>query len=405
MTLAWQREHSGGTRGSSLHDAPAVDEVFCRSLATHWQGDFSAKTRLLVICSHHDATLDISFLRPFAGDTGKASGNTAVVVLDENALSSLYAQTAPASDHLGLAPILACFNPTHVVICRYWGARSADIKAELRQLNIPVITFLDDDLFHVPLEAGQNVFAFFNDPDRRRTLQMWVEEADLLLVSTPQLAKSLKRLRKTRPMEVCEIYRSVTDEEFALIPGLSEDEDVIGYMGSQSHADDLDLWVPSLVSLMQERPTLRFETFGTIPMPIALKAFGDRVHARGKAASYDEFINTLRMTQWSLGLAPLAETAFNANKACTKWVEYTLAGIPTLASPGPVYASAISRQACAATETDTVKSAITRLLDNPDARASLLSSAVKELKNNYKVVQHQRFLLKVLKSASRKSST
>lgn len=397
--MAWQREHRGGANVRSAHDAPSMQEIFCRSLATHWQGRFSAKTRLLVICSNRDATVDISFLRPFEN-----VANTSMLVLDEQALTALYAKQGMDEETPGLDLILEGFNPTHVIGCRYWGNRTSEIMATLRKRDVPVITFLDDDLLNVPLEAGQNVAAYFENPERRSALTTWIEDADLLLVSTPILATSLKTRRKRRPLETCNIYRSVTEDELALIPMIENDQDCIGYMGSQSHADDLETWVPALVTLMHDRPGLRFETFGTIPMPTALKAFGNRVFARGKAQTYSEFIHTLRMTGWSLGLAPLTQSTFNANKADTKWVEYTLAGIPTIASPGPVYDGAISQNACVPANPADAAQVIAEVLDDPKARNKLLSKSETALRNNYTVAQKRAFLLKVLKNVKRKSS-
>jgi glycosyltransferase involved in cell wall biosynthesis len=113
---------------------------------------------------------------------------------------------------------------------------------------------------------------------------------------------------------------------------------VFGYMGTAGHAADLEAIAPAIASVLEANPDLSFETFGSIKAPKSLKqTFGGRVREISAAGSYLDFLAQFSKMKWRCGLAPILDTPFNACKANTKFIEYTVAGIPVVASDLPVY--------------------------------------------------------------------
>ena len=108
-------------------------------------------------------------------------------------------------------------------------------------------------------------------------------------------------------------------------------------MGSKAHQADLNAIAPQIARILTDYPQVHFETFGTIAMPEALKAFSKQTKTYGTKADYAQFLNQLQQLNWAIGLAPLQNTEFNQCKTASKYVEYTACGIATIASEGPVY--------------------------------------------------------------------
>lgn len=260
------------------------------------------------------------------------------------------------------------FSPEVVIMTRYGDASGVEIVRDCKVRGIPVVYHIDDDLLHLPPSLGAEI-------NKRQGMAVEARRAmlgavDLIYASTATLADVMHRHFPGQCIfhGIYASYRPVA----ARMPDLDRPI-TIGYMGSKGHREDLELVVPALVRLMQERPTLRFETFGTIQMPELMQQFGSRVRHYNVQKSYHEFLQALASLGWHLGLAPLADEPFNRCKAPTKYIEYTSCGIPVVASE-VVYADAIVEGAGVLVHEDWY-GAIAGLLDDPHVRAAQLEAA------------------------------
>jgi glycosyltransferase involved in cell wall biosynthesis len=154
-------------------------------------------------------------------------------------------------------------------------------------------------------------------------------------------------------------------------------------MGTAGHAADLQMIVPAIARTLEQFPSAEFETFGTIQMPAELGRFGARVRHIPRCSDYRSFLLRLAELRWQLGLAPLRDTPFNRCKADTKWVEYTAAGIPVLASRIPVYDKLEEAGALAATSEHGWHDALERLGRDGALRRQLLIQAQKRQQELY----------------------
>ena len=157
----------------------------------------------------------------------------------------------------------------------------------------------------------------------------------------------------------------------------------IGYMGTSGHARDLQLVVPALCSIMDRRPNVRFETFGAIKLPSELEGFKGRVIAHPPTSDYAEFLRRLAALDWDIGLAPIIDNPFNRCKADTKWVEYTAAGIPVVASDLPVYENACGDGAGRLVKVEEWQIALEQLISDPVKRSELAANAQERLNRLY----------------------
>lgn len=385
----WKQAYAGGNMGERHADIPS-DDILIGALCNERVGSHSCADRVLVFSSHYDASVEISFIRP----TRHNPENICLAVVDDARITALAES--------GLDALFRLMRPTHVVFCRYWGEHYDLILSLAEAHDSAILSFLDDNLLEVPIETGQSTYAHFQDAARREVIARTISEADLFVPSTPLLAVAMKPYR-SGPMAEWPIYRSVESSEFE--PRLPRRlTPTVGYMGSGSHITDVETILPALIALLEKRPEVRVEFFGTIKPPAALNIFGDRVSARTKADSYGDFISRLKRLGWWVGLAPLTESSFNKTKASTKWVEYTLAGIATLATSSDVYGKPHDAGALQLSSIDDYLAAMEALLDDAAKRETLLETSRSFLLDAYNLSDHFQSLKQVLKQASELSA-
>jgi hypothetical protein len=285
---------------------------------------------ILIFTEHINATYYISFDIPLKEMHAQKEVNFAVV-----------SQNFVAQQGFSLCENLYNnFNPTLVIITRYALPFGPEILEFFKAKNIPVIYHIDDDLLHIPDSLGEEIQKRQGALDVVSARKYLLQHCDLIYASTEYLAKILGE-RFPQQKFFHGIYAS-------FIEGLAEkrkpksqsDPITIGYMGSKGHQQDLSLVEDALVALMEEYPTLRFEVFGTIKMPAKLERFGNRIASHKVNKDYYGFLEHLVGLGWDIGLAPLEEVEFNYCKAPTKYIEYTSAGIPVIATNILVYKNA-----------------------------------------------------------------
>jgi len=325
----------------------------------HAHGHASAPT-LLVFTEHFNATYSISFELPLRHLHGQGRVNF-------SAYSQ--AEVAAAGRRGWQAWVRAC-RPRTVVFSRYGRGDGVEIMEYCCRLGIAVVYHIDDDLLELPASLGPEVLRRHMAPEVVQARRALLAGCDLVYASTPELARVLgQRFPAQRIFHG--IYAPYLQTR--ALPCDPQAPATIGYMGSRGHKEDLALAVPALVRLMHERPQLRFETFGTIEMPADLAPFGGRVRHHEAHAGYAQFLQALGTLDWHVGLAPLVDEPFNRCKAPTKFIEYTGAAIPVVAS-AVVYADAVP-PSCGLLVAGDWYGALAHSLDDPAARGQRLESA------------------------------
>ncbi|WP_434655353.1 glycosyltransferase [Pseudomonas sp. R3-56] len=231
------------------------------------------------------------------------------------------------------------FKPDLVIITRYGQPFGAQIVDYFKAKKIPTIYHIDDNLLEIPASLGVEVLERQGAQDIIDARRYLLAHCDLIYASTSHLAGLLIQLFPDRPV-YHGMYAPYIGDRLP-ITRKARPYQTVGYMGSKGHQEDLNLVVPALERLLDERPDLHFEVFGTIQMPPRLERFGDRIKSHKVNKAYSEFLSVLASLNWDIGLAPLVNEEFNLCKAPTKFIEYTAAGIPVIASNIPVYSKVI----------------------------------------------------------------
>ncbi len=349
----------------------------------------SARARLLIFADGPGATQVISFALPLKAL--RDDGALDLMVVNETDFDGL----TPVAAERGVAAVFEDFNPTHVTVSRCAGLGAVGMIKACEARGLSYVMHLDDNLFAVPPELGPAKYKKYSSSERLNRLRLLCERAGKIYVSTKPLREQIAAMDFSPPVIAGDIYcaaaASMKPPHFGGAP-------VFGYMGTAGHADDLDMIAPAIERALAENPQATFETFGTIKAPSALKRkFGERIRERQAAGSYLEFIEAFKAMNWRCGLAPLRDTLFNACKANTKFIEYTVAGIPVVASDSEVYRSiAAGGRGALAAGTDAWAAAIGRFLADDEGAMQSVQRAQDYVSDHYDMDALVRQVVEVL---------
>ena len=168
-------------------------------------------------------------------------------------------------------------------------------------------------------------------------------------------------------------------------------------MASADHAHNLDMILPAIERLLDRNPHVEFELFGSIPVPLTLERFGDRVVTAPPVADYSKFLDEFAARDWDVGICPLVPIDFNLMKANTKWVEYTGSGAAVVASRGTVYDECCSEGCGILADTeDEWFAALDRLVNDDSERLGMVERAQDRLERDYSVGRLREQVLEVM---------
>ncbi len=200
-------------------------------------------------------------------------------------------------------------------------------RGELR-----LVLELDDDFVSAPATARLLDHGY--DPERLAAVHALLEASDLTIASTEALAARI-------PGEVVVVPNALDAELWTTLAATSEprpDALRILYMGSYTHEEDLELLHEPMARVNAGRPVpIELETVGVV------RGTGEPWHSvlevPVESGEYPAFVAWLRRRsgRWAIGVAPLVDEAFNSAKSDLKFLEYSMLGIPTIASDSAAY--------------------------------------------------------------------
>jgi glycosyltransferase involved in cell wall biosynthesis len=279
------------------------------------------------------------------------------------------------------------------------GSSLADIVAlvrEVRARNARLIYDLDDDLLsrHPAREAEEVI------DGNRPKVRFLLREADIVTVSTPQLANRLQLLNPR-----IAVWENALDE--ALIPEpvreTANRRVDVGYFGTHSHLQDLLAIVESLEAAVAERavrPSIEFCGLTNDPRIGQLFSRSMAVSLRSPQGNYGAFHQMLAQeARWAVGLAPLLPGSFNRSKSDIKFLDYAAAGIPTVVSDVLPYAGLPTGEVVLRAAPEEFGSTVVALLDSADLRKRIAKGAYAYLMENRILAVRVPALLHIIQAA------
>lgn len=194
------------------------------------------------------------------------------------------------------------------------------------QANCSLVFEVDDNIYDVAKSSTSYQYWYEGSP-LRKIAEMFMENCDAITVSTPALVDVYKHLNPN--IHVLPNYQD--HEEWAgITPVPGEDgKIVIGWAGSSTHYDDLHMIRRPLKKLLRNHKNVAFKCVGM--RPDFLEGV-DRVEVSTAWAPVREWPKALAKLGFDIGIAPVVHRPFNLAKSNIKWQEYSMLGIPTVAS-------------------------------------------------------------------------
>lgn len=202
--------------------------------------------------------------------------------------------------------------------------------------QLPLISAWDDDFFSLPSDT--QLGEYYTHPSVLAAVRQFLQESSLVVASTPPLVHHSQQFSQ-----------AVLENRYGLdTRGLAQASNChqpascvegqirIGFYGCNAAIDEP--WLVEALARLRRRygSRLHLETLGFLPP--------DRPHIRhlidwsdDTLRPYAESLWLLHSRRWDIGLAPLADTPFNAAKQATKFRDYAWAGIAVVCSRTPTY--------------------------------------------------------------------
>jgi hypothetical protein len=351
-------------------------------------GSVAESERILFVANGNVPTLQLSFEKPLAPLVDR--GEVSTRLLTEQQLEALRESSIDG--------LLNQYSPSAIVFCRYSGPSYQPIVEWARREQVPIIYHIDDDLLGVPKDIGERKFAIHNAPERRAAVTGLLNAADLVYASTPRLKAKLLGYFPRIPVVSGDVYCSGN----VLRRPAPRAECRVGYMASADHAHNLEMVLPAIERLLDRHDHVRFELFGSIPVPDRLRHFGDRISTVPPVKNYGNFLNEFADSGWDIGICPLTPIDFNLMKANTKWVEYTSVGAAVVASRDTVYDECCA-DGCGmlADSVEEWFSALDLLVMDVDERLATVERAQVKLERDYSLARLRKQVLGVIALAHR----
>jgi hypothetical protein len=356
------------------------------------------RKRFLIVANAHLPTVQVCLERPLAALVH--SGELVTELLTETELRRQAASGAEAVREW-LHAKLDAFAPDALIFSRYSGPYAPEMVAWARRERVPVFYQLDDDLLSVPKSLGERKHAYHNAPERLEAVKQLLSSSDIIYASTERLRDRLLSYGPELPV----IAGPINCSGRVIRRPMKGRARKLGYMASADHLPNLNMVLPAIATLLERHPQLTFELFGSIPIPDELARFGSRVAKAPPVTDYESFLEALADRKWDVGICPLTPTEFNFTKSNNKWIEYTSAGIATVASANMIY-----DECCAggcgilASSKEEWLSGLERLVTDDAERLATVERAQNKLETVYSIEQHRQQILEVVALAGERAS-
>jgi glycosyltransferase involved in cell wall biosynthesis len=262
-----------------------------------------------------------------------------------------------------------------------------DVMAAARSSGKPVVYEIDDLIFDLPAGHVDARRKFYTESIPAVIKAML--EADLVTTSSGKLKAKLGHYNKDTIL----LENYLDDRLWKKEPARKSNPDLpvtIGYMGSPSHAMDLEYLAPVIKKLRKRfKENIHFAVYG-FPAPEWLLWKDTVTSHQFSHDDYGLFVDGFRKQVFDIAIAPLLPVPFNEYKSSIKYLEYSAVGIPGVYSSIPAYRSIVRHglDGFLASSVDEWEANLITLIENPHLRGRIGLNAQNKVYKNWMVSQH-----------------
>ena len=325
----------------------------------------------------------------------------------------------------GVFPNRGCQRPVReiweadiVVVQRHFLDLDLSLIEDLKKAGKKIVVDMDDHLLGIP---PRNPAHRIYTPALKRNLIRLLNMADMLTVSTEPLANELRRYNPRIAVLPNSVNPEMVDADGPACRTRTDGRVRIGWVGSKTHDEDLEAVVQVLLDLLAERDDIELLFMGGYPDAVVdtLAEQGVVIERQGPSldqdpggvefAEADRFVETAPVAKRiylvkfvpvfhyhqiltelgiHIGIAPLVDNTFNRCKSNIKYLEYTLAGVPTVASNVYPYSNTITNGngiIVKRNRYDLWRRALLDLIKNEERRVALFEEAKKQICREYDI--------------------
>ncbi len=216
-----------------------------------------------------------------------------------------------------------------VIVDRLWCPYSiTQKKAEklierIRKKKAKFIYSFDDNFLDLPL--GTNGY----EEKHKEIFEIFLKEADGLLVTTETLRSRYIEINKN----IVVLPHALDERLLVRRWGLEQEMPfpkkrvVIGYMGTYTHSQDLDMVIPAIKTILDRYPDrVEFQLIGvTNSLPDELSpGLVKYIKLDPEKVDYEHFMTWFTGNVfWDIAISPLCDTKFNHSKSDVKFLDYS----------------------------------------------------------------------------------
>jgi glycosyltransferase involved in cell wall biosynthesis len=255
-----------------------------------------------------------------------------------------------------------------------------------RAVGAKLVVDLDDDFWNV----NEKNYAYkFHYPggEKNNALRFLIKECDAIVASTRQLADVVKHWNPSKDITV---IPNTIDTSIWNNPIKKNDTGTvrIGWISSMNHTQDIPEFVEAIDEVLKKYPQAEFWTIGSWDDVYKALPRVTYVRPTSRYKDYPKFLQGLGL---DISIAPIVSDKFNESKSNIKWLEATMAELPTVASNWGPYKDSITNYKTgylAKNKNEWVKY-LSWLVESKEKRDEIAKNAKKELLKNWTKEAHQ----------------
>jgi glycosyltransferase involved in cell wall biosynthesis len=257
--------------------------------------------------------------------------------------------------------------------------------------RVPVITEIDDDIYHVP-GTNASYDTYMKNPKIKQIIEEQLYQSDAVFVSTNRLKEVYEKYNR----RVYVVPNGIDFDKWCYETDHSKKDRVtIGFSGGAGHAEDLQLIVPAIKQILDKYPQVDFKFIGGSFID-ELKL--DRVEHIEKFVPIEEYPKFRSSFNFDIEIAPLVDSYFSRGKSNLRYLEAGATKTPLVASNVEAYRN--TKATLCSTTAEWVDS-ISALVENYDLRRLKGEEAYEDVQKRFSMNRLASYYFKLLKRVNK----